>query len=535
MRTRGYVAVLMTLAVGAQACGSDGGPPTAAAPDALVTDDMVVTRTHEAPYLHVDGDDPDTVYLSESELQSGDCRLYVSTDRGQSWTVEENTLDSPVQTDKPEGAPQAPEEAPHLNCSLGRAGSQNIRTELTQSPDGTLYYLFHANNSEEEPSRSVLLGRSSDGGRSWETTVIDDGRESAPREVEVNFQQHMAIDPDDPKQIYVMWRRSQAGEDPRPPTRPYMAVSEDGGVTFSDPFQMLDINPGFDGPRPIVVDERLFAFYRESAPRTEDGPPQDTKLFVNTSTDQGRTWGEPALIASQLDASEPIPLYDREEGRFHVVWHDNRTGDLDVYYSNSGDGAEWSEPVRLNDDELDNDIGQYYPQISQSPGGRLDVAWYDYRNDPGPPPAPEEPDEPLGLGSNLGTLQSVYYTASVDGGATWSDNVQMNDSPIDRSVGTWNEQYFVVVPVSIASWDDRALVAWSDTRFGTVATGAQDIFTGAVTTDGAAGADDNSVVAQAVAIAGAVLVGAGLALLAAVALMRRSRRSAEGGGDVTGP
>jgi hypothetical protein len=80
----------------------------------------------------------------------------------------------------------------------------------------------------------------------------------------------MAIDPDNPELIYVMWRRSQAGEQPppRPPTRPFMAVSEDGGVTFGEPTEMLDINPGFDGPRPIGVDDELFAFYRESAPST---------------------------------------------------------------------------------------------------------------------------------------------------------------------------------------------------------------------------------------------------------------------------
>jgi hypothetical protein len=526
MKHRGSIAVGIGLALATSACGSDGGDLTSAAPDVLVTDDATVSRTHEAPYLMIDGDDPDTVYLSESELQSGDCRLYVSTNRGGTWAAVEETVDSPVETEKPPGADQSPEVAPHTDCTLGN-GSQNIRTELDQAPDGTLYYLFAANNADLTiRSRSVLLGRSSDGGASWETTLVDDGTESAPGEIEINFQAHMAIDPDNPELIYVMWRRSQGGEDPRPPTRPFMAVSEDGGVTFGEPFEMLDLNPGFDGPRPVVVDDQLFAFYRESAPSTEDDePPEETQLFVTRSSDQGQTWDEPTLIASALDASEPIPLYDRDAGMFHVVYHDNRNGDLDVWYTRSTDGSEWSEAVRLNDDLLENNIGQYYPQISQSPSGRLDVAWYDYRDDLGPPPAPDEPGEPLGLGSNLGTLQSVYFVSSDDGGETWSDNVRVNDVPIDRSIGTWNGQFFVVVPVSVTSWDDRALVSWSDTRNGTSATGTQDIYTGAIT----AGDDgDDSMVAEVLAVLAAALVGAGLTLLVVAAVLRSRKRSSAG-------
>jgi hypothetical protein len=204
VKFRSSIVVGLGLALATSACGSGGGDPTSAAPDVLVTDDAAVSRTHEASYLQIDVDDPDTVYLSESELQSGDCRLYVSTNRGGAWSAVEETVDSPVETEKPEGADHSPEVAPHTDCTLG-SGSQNIRTELDQAPDGMLYYLFAGNNVDPTVrSRSVLLGRSSDGGASWETTLVDDGTESAPDEVEVNFQAHMAIHPDDPELIYVM-------------------------------------------------------------------------------------------------------------------------------------------------------------------------------------------------------------------------------------------------------------------------------------------------------------------------------------------
>lgn len=168
----------------------------------------------------------------------------------------------------------------------------------------------------------------------------------------------------------------------------------------------------------------------------------------------------------------------------------------------------------------ENRVGQYYPQISLSPSGRIDVAWYDYRNDPNPPPAPEEDEPALDLGSNLGRIQSVYLASSSDGGQTWSENVRANDVPVDRTIGTWNAQFFVVVPVSVASWDDRVLVSWSDTRNGTGDTSTQDIYTSAVPIEGAGAGRVASAVLGGLA---AGLVGAGLALAIAVVVMRRSR------------
>lgn len=133
-----------------------------------------------------------------------------------------------------------------------------------------------------------------------------------------------------------------------------------------------------------------------------------------------------------------------------------------------------------------------------------------------------DPGEPLDLSSNIGSQQSVYYASSDDGGSTWSENIKVNDVRIDRTFGTWNNDYFVVVPVSIASWDDRALVSWSDTQNGTSLSGTQDIYTGAITVADDDG--DGSVVVQVLAVLAAALVGAGLALLGVVAVMRRSRR-----------
>ncbi|HEX3621033.1 MAG TPA: sialidase family protein [Acidimicrobiales bacterium] len=475
MRTatrRLLAAAALAVLIGACSAQADGPATPAVAVQANKADKVLpLSRDEEGPALLVDKDDSNTEYLAYSEMATGACKFSVSTDRGATWRVE-----------------AAPTLEPFTqNCAMGSATSQNIRTELKQAPDGTIYDVFQANAPDRNGTRSVLIGRSSDRGRSWQTVAIDPGT-PAPEpgvDMEVNFEAHIAIDPADPKRIYAMWRRSYSRFTPPRTTNPYMSVSDDGGATWSPPQLMFSRNNGFDGPRPIVIGNRLWAFWRESAPPTptsQDGPsaaPPVTRLFASVSTDQGKTWTDHE-ITNVNDASEPIPVWDASRKSFYVVWHDNRSGDLDVYFSTSKDGITWAEPKRLNDDPPDTKVGQHYPILSESPNGRLDVAWYDWRDDPFPPSTVGN-GQTLSLFSNRGKFASVYMTSSRDGGRTWTPNRRINDVPIDRTIGSWENNDDVMAPIAIASSDFGAVVAWSDTRNGNAISNTQDIFTSTVT------------------------------------------------------
>ncbi|MBW3579302.1 MAG: hypothetical protein KY462_16515 [Actinobacteria bacterium] len=63
--------------------------------------------------------------------------------------------------------------------------------------------------------------------------------------------------------------------------------------------------------------------------------------------------------------------------------------------------------------------------------GRIDVAWYDYRDDTYPAPQPD-PDSGLTLFNNMRKQDSVYVTSSVDGGRTGRQRA-VNDVRIDRT------------------------------------------------------------------------------------------------------
>ncbi|MGH9129579.1 MAG: sialidase family protein [Acidimicrobiales bacterium] len=541
------MAGMLALVGAATSAAAATGPQVS--PSVLASAPTSIARTAEAPSLLVDNRDPATIYLAYADLAAGVCHFQFSHDSGLSWKTG-----------------TAPSLAPYTNCGMGSVGPQNKRTQLDQAPNGTLYYLYAAQVPGAGGARSLLLGRSTNGGATWQVSPVDAAPPSVPNQpIELDFEGHMAIDPSNPQVIYAMWRRSYsaAATPPHtqtkakpPPTRPWMAESTNGGASFGAPFEMLDANPGFDGPRPIVVGTTLYAFYRVAPASSSSGASPPTVLDSAVSTDGGHHWAT-SQIASAGDASEPVPIYDPTRKAFYVVWHDNRSGHLETYFSRSTDlistkgasdssTAQWSAPVRLDDDPQVTLAGHYYPQIALAPNGRIVVAWYDYRNDPHPLKPPKK-GKALSLFSNLGSDADVYMTYSTDGGTTWAPNLRVNDLAIDRTKGTWNPQYFIVVPPSVVATDTSTLVAWSDTRNGNADGSTQDIYTGLVSFDstGPAGrvltdpvgihaglgsfgvspaATHTDLYAIIAGIAG-VLIGAGLAMLVAVGILRRRRGS----------
>jgi hypothetical protein len=88
----------------------------------------------------------------------------------------------------------------------------------------------------------------------------------------------------------------------------------------------------------------------------------------------------------------------------------------DVMFIRSSDGGKtWSDPLRINDDP-DSGAWHWFGAMSVAPNGRIDVTWYDTRNDP----------------ANL--LSEVTYAFSRDGGETWSKGIPVSP-PFDPHDG----------------------------------------------------------------------------------------------------
>jgi hypothetical protein len=95
--------------------------------------------------------------------------------------------------------------------------------------------------------------------------------------------------------------------------------------------------------------------------------------------------------------------------------------------------------------------------------------------------------------------------------------VRANDELIDRTVGTWANNYDVVAPPAVASSRTGAVVAWSDTREATALSQSQDIVVAKVTFE----AVHVVRVTGWMAILVGLVVGAAAAMWASVLVMRR--------------
>lgn len=197
------------------------------------------------------------------------------------------------------------------------------------------------------------------------------------------------------------------------------------------------------------------------------------------------------------------------DGTLHLVYEAETPQEIawvhDVYYERSTDGgASWSEPTRLSDDPADALTGQYHPDLAVAPGGRVDIAWWDFRNDDG------------------NFANDVYLASSSDNGASWSENIKITDRPVGRRIGVWYGNADIRQPPGLVALDPFSLVAWDDTRNGDAATQTQDVYTAAVQYDPIGGDVSRTVLFWLSVAAGLGLFGVVLFVVAAAGSRRRS-------------
>ncbi|HST11508.1 MAG TPA: sialidase family protein [Terriglobales bacterium] len=177
--------------------------------------------------------------------------------------------------------------------------------------------------------KSILLfSRSSDTGKTWSKPIEISTREGLPRDdngaVE-GFTGAVASD----GTLYVVWCDISGI---------VMAVSKDGGASFSHSRTIIKTGPSYFDP-----------------------------------TSVGRGNGFPQIAI------------DPRNSQLFVTWGDFTNGDLDIFSATSKDhGKHWSQPVRVNDDPLHNGRDQFFQWLAVDPiDGSESIIFCDRRADPG--------------------------------------------------------------------------------------------------------------------------------------------------------
>jgi len=116
----------------------------------------------------------------------------------------------------------------------------------------------------------------------------------------------------------------------------------------------------------------------------------------------------------------------------------------DVMFVRSTDGGvNWSTPKRINDDAPGSNNWQWFGTMSVAPNGRIDVIWNDTRANPG------------------GYKSELYYSYSIDAGATWSKNVAVSPQ-FDPQLG-YPQQNKIGDYYTMVSFNEGAHVAYAAT------------------------------------------------------------------------
>ena len=379
------------------------------------------------------------------------CALHLSTDGGASW--------APGVLPFPAGEEQPP------RC---------FAPDAAFVADGRLYVSF-----------VTLKGAGNEPNALWLTTSTDAGRSFAlPRRVwgPLTFGARLVTDPVDAETVSLVWL--QVGDTATlgfaTTANPVLlARSDDAGQNWAGPFRVT--LPGRNralaasvaaGPAGLYVayldlGDDVLDYSGAHAGRGGPPYPGSWSLVLARSGDGGATWSEVTVDDAIVPPSRIVVLFpptpslavDRQSGRVYLSMADARAGDPDVWVWTAADGAAFGPPVRVNDTPAGDNTSQYLPALAVSPGGRLDVVYYDRRRDP------------------QDAQNDVSFQSSTDGGRSFHRALRLTDRAFDSGIGFGAERGLPELGsrLALVSSRNRSLAIWPDTRAGTVASGKQDL------------------------------------------------------------
>jgi Ca2+-binding RTX toxin-like protein len=475
----------------------------------LDSSDLTEVRAKDAVALAVNPRNPQHIVSINADWLPGDCEYTASFDGGSNWTKASVFA--------------LPAGFIAESCKVGGHLGQAIDRGLAFGSGDNVYATFatpKVSSTGAEEADSVLVAKSTDGGRTFGTGVVALAGASTSSGTPRYGLPKLAVDPARPggpaaDRVYLI-----AGNQESTTRNTVTSVSNDGGQNFSAP--VFANKPGEDAieqSQPVIApDGAVLVAWRQ---RNKDAAGNFTPegfVVVGRSTDQGKTWTQAraANVRGLVYTGPPTPTYrtppstftgstfprlavDQGSGNVYLVFGQGPPApttasgfqaadhfihfDMDVFFQRSTNGgANWSPPLQINDSTPfpGSEVTQTrHPDVSVAPNGRVDVVWEDRRHWYRGCIHTHERCEEARLGD-------IYYANSSTGGADFSpdrritDRSHNNDVGIDYRFGT----YWDFGPVSVPLGNDQILVGWMDSRRGNHDNDNQDGFLAKVNLQG---------------------------------------------------
>lgn len=233
------------------------------------------------------------------------------------------------------------------------------------------------------------------------------------------------------------------------------SFSYDGGLTWTNPFPIpqatywgtLDVGPegqvyliGWDGAqfwvnRSTNATNRAVPFVFDSTVPVDLGG--GLLYFLGFGPNPGGLIGQAWVAADRSTNSTRGNVYA-------LCSVGNATNLSDIMLARSTDGGvTWDPPVRINTDVAFTNAWHWFGAVGVAPNGRVDVCWYDTRNDPN------------------NNLSQLFYSYSIDGGVTWSTNMAVSP-PFNSTIG-FPSQNKIGDYTGVVSLNDATCIAYSAT------------------------------------------------------------------------
>ena len=355
----------------------------------------VAVNPHNPKNL-VGGSNDWDVFSSRDNKYDGAGMAYTTFDGGQTWTD--------VQL-------------PHLTLQTSATGLLSAMDtpsdpSVAFGPHNAVYYANIDYSRTDDPN-AIVVSASRDGGLTWgePSVVIADGVDATGHALPTDYfndKDWIAVD-QRTGAVYVTWTRWGPTGSPI-----VSSVSHDGGVTWSAPVTVSpaniagEVTPFSQGSIPQVgPDGTLYVAYELAVCQTLncDQPTDHDVIAVARSKDGGRTFTN--VVAGPDDDFPPSPdlewmgltgenfgvnsfpsfAVDPQDGQMYLAWADDRNGQLDasgnsiqtngdVFVISSGNGKDWSAPIRLGTSADD-----FFPAVAAY-DGHVAMSFYTRAYDP---------------------------------------------------------------------------------------------------------------------------------------------------------